>query len=287
MKARLIDGRAKAEQLQQMVADQVTKLAVKPGLAVVLVGSDPASEIYVKSKIRRTKEVGMKSFFHFLESNTSEEEIITLIEHLNNDPEVHGILVQLPLPAHINQVRVIEKISPSKDVDGFTVTNAGRLANRLPSLTPCTPLGCLMLIEDAVENLEGKVVAIIGSSNVVGRPLIQLMLKQNCTVLVIHRYTQNPSELVRTADIVVVAAGVPGLVRGNWVKPGAVVIDVGINRITEGNHSLIVGDVAFDEVVDIASAITPVPGGVGPMTIACLLSNTLSAYSAQTSKQTN
>lgn len=285
MSAHLIDGRAKAETVQREVTEEVTQLfqqsGIKPGLAVVLVGRDPASEIYVNSKIRRTKEVGMNSFSHHLDENTSEDDIINLIRELNSNPEVHGILVQLPLPAHINQVRVIEEIAPQKDVDGFTVTNAGRLANRLPSLVPCTPLGCMMLLDDAVEELEGKVVTVIGSSNVVGRPLIQLLLKRNCTVLVGHRYTQNTQELVAMADILVVAAGVPKLIKGHWLKPGAVVIDVGINRINQAGKNKIVGDVEFEEATQVASAITPVPGGVGPMTIACLLANTLSAYKTQ------
>lgn len=285
MTAKLIDGRARAAKLQQTVTDEVAELSsqtgIQPGLAVVLVGEDPASEIYVNSKIRRTQEVGMASFSHHLPADIGEEELIGLIEELNRDPQVHGILVQLPLPAHLDQVRVIETIDPAKDVDGFTLANAGRLANRLPGLVPCTPLGCMMLIDDVVPDLEGQLVTIVGSSNVVGRPLIQLMLKRNCSVAVAHRYTRDTAALVAMADIVVVAAGVPGLVRGDWLKPGAVVIDVGINRINDNGKSRIVGDVAFNEAVEVASAITPVPGGVGPMTIACLLANTLSAYRQQ------
>lgn len=285
MKARLIDGRARAEKLQTEVAQEVTSLqaqtGVTPGLAVVLVGHDPASEIYVNSKIRRTKEAGMKSFSHHLPEDISEENLIAKVKELNNDPSVHGILVQLPLPKHLDQLRVIETINPNKDVDGFTITNVGRLTNRLPGLVPCTPLGCMMLIDEVVDDLTGKIVTIVGSSNVVGRPMIQLMLERNCTVSIAHKYTKDTAALARTADILIVAAGVPDLIKGDWIKPGAVVIDVGINRVFENDTKRIVGDVVFDEAIQVASAVTPVPGGVGPMTIACLLANTLKAYRQQ------
>lgn len=285
MKAHLIDGRARAARLQEEVTNEVASLqaktSIQPGLAVVLVGEDPASEIYVNSKIRRTKEVGMQSYSHRLPADIDEATLIATIEKLNQDPQVHGILVQLPLPKHLDQVHIIETIDPQKDVDGFTTTNTGRLVNRLPSLVPCTPLGCMMLIDDVVDDLAGKTVTIVGCSNVVGRPLIQLLLQRDCTVSVAHKYTKDTAALVRKADIVIVAAGVPRLVRGDWLKPDAIVIDVGINRINEGESSRIVGDVAFDEAANVASAITPVPGGVGPMTIACLLANTLNAYRMQ------
>jgi methylenetetrahydrofolate dehydrogenase (NADP+)/methenyltetrahydrofolate cyclohydrolase len=285
MEARLIDGRKVAQRLHQKVTEEVAALrsetGIQPGLAVVLVGQDPASEIYVNAKVRRTKEVGMASFAHHLAEDIAEDELIKTIEALNDNPLVHGILVQLPLPEHIDQTRVIETINPDKDVDGFTITNTGRLSHGLPCLVPCTPKGCMILIDEVCDDLEGKVVTIVGCSNIVGRPLIQLMLQRNCTVSVAHRFTKDTAAVVRHADIVVVAAGVPGLIRGDWLKPGAVVIDVGINRINEDGKTRIVGDVAFHEAVEVASAITPVPGGVGPMTIACLLANTVDAYRLQ------
>ncbi|PPC77545.1 bifunctional methylenetetrahydrofolate dehydrogenase/methenyltetrahydrofolate cyclohydrolase FolD [Pokkaliibacter plantistimulans] len=286
MTARLIDGRARAARLQAQVAEEAAALhastGVLPGLAVVLVGQDPASEVYVRSKIRRTEEAGLYSESHRLPDTVSEAELLALIERLNADPRIHGILVQLPLPAHLDQRRIIDAIDPDKDVDGFTSINAGRLANRQPGLVPCTPLGCLMLLEEELGELRGRVATVVGCSNVVGRPMIQLLLKKDCSVLVAHRYTEDSAALVRQADIVVAAAGVPGLVRGDWLKPGAVVIDVGINRIASADgSSRIVGDVATGEALPVAAAITPVPGGVGPMTIACLLANTLTAYRQQ------
>ncbi|MGY3727676.1 MULTISPECIES: bifunctional methylenetetrahydrofolate dehydrogenase/methenyltetrahydrofolate cyclohydrolase FolD [Cobetia] len=284
--AQLIDGRRSAARLQERVATDVVTLkkssGITPGLAVVLVGEDPASEIYVNHKIRRTTDVGMISLCHRLPVDTTEKMLLELIAGLNTDIDVHGILVQLPLPAHLDQGRIIETIAPEKDVDGFTALNIGRLVNRQPGLVPCTPLGCMTLLKETVTELRGKVVAVVGCSNVVGRPLIQLLLKEDCSVLVLHRYSRDTAKMVRTADIVVVAAGSPGLVRGDWLKPGAVVIDVGINRIeTDDGTTRIVGDVAFEEALEAASAITPVPGGVGPMTIACLLANTLTACQRQ------
>ncbi len=285
MTARRIDGRERAERLKREVANEVDKLrasgAPQPGLAVVLVGQDPASEIYVNNKIRTTTEVGMATFAHYLNEQTPETELIALIESLNGDNQVHGILVQLPLPAHLDSKKIIELIAPKKDVDGFTLGNVGRLVNQLPGLVPCTPLGCMLLLEEQIEDFRGKQVALIGCSNVVGRPLIQLLLQRDCTVTVAHKHTTNTAELTQMADIVIVAAGSPGLVKGHWIKPGAVVIDVGINRIQNGEKTQVVGDVAYNEVSEVASAITPVPGGVGPMTIACLLSNTLTAYRLQ------
>ncbi|MDP5254455.1 MULTISPECIES: bifunctional methylenetetrahydrofolate dehydrogenase/methenyltetrahydrofolate cyclohydrolase FolD [unclassified Vibrio] len=286
MSARRIDGRARAERLKREVAAEVKALCVagaqKPGLAVILVGQDPASEIYVNNKIRTTTEVGMATFAHHLDEQTPEAELIALIESLNGDDNIHGILVQLPLPMHLDSKKIIELIAPHKDVDGFTLGNVGRLVNQLPGLIPCTPLGCLLLLEEQIDDFRGKQVALIGCSNVVGRPLIQLLLQRDCTVTVAHKHTTNTAELTRMADIVIVAAGSPGLVKGSWIKPGAVVIDVGINRIQNGEKTQVVGDVAFNEVSEVASAITPVPGGVGPMTIACLLANTLTAYRLQT-----
>ncbi|WP_110709458.1 bifunctional methylenetetrahydrofolate dehydrogenase/methenyltetrahydrofolate cyclohydrolase FolD [Salinicola sp. CR57] len=286
MTARLIDGRARAARLLSEVAEATARLRaerdIQPGLAVVLVGQDPASEIYVNSKIRRTEEAGMRSIAHRLPAEVAEAELLALITRLNRDPQIHGILVQLPLPAPLDRARVIDAIAPEKDVDGFTAVNVGRLANGEPALVPCTPLGCLMLLEETLGDLRGQVATIIGCSNVVGRPLIQLLLQRDCSVMVAHRHTRNIAAMVRAADIVVVAAGVPNLVRGSWLKPGVVVLDVGINRL-EGarGERRIVGDVAFEEALAVASAITPVPGGVGPMTIACLLANTLDACRRQ------
>ncbi len=284
-----IDGKAFADKLRARIAAQVKELkslhGLTPGLAVVIVGDDPASHVYVRSKHKATLEAGMKSFEHQLPAETSQKELLTLIDGLNNDPAVHGILVQLPLPKQINAQAVLAKINPDKDVDGFHVINAGRLATGMPGLVPCTPLGCLMLIEDVLGkgNLVGKHAVVIGRSNIVGKPMAQLLLHADCTVTITHLLTQHLDEECRRADILVVAAGHAHLVQGDWIKPGAVVIDVGINRIaaTEaGGKDRLVGDVDYAAAVQVAGAITPVPGGVGPMTIACLLANTVTAACA-------
>ncbi|NLI28135.1 MAG: bifunctional methylenetetrahydrofolate dehydrogenase/methenyltetrahydrofolate cyclohydrolase FolD [Acetobacter sp.] len=279
--ATMINGAAVAGVMTKAMirdVDNLRKQGITPGLAVVLVGDDPASEVYVRSKIRKTKAVGMNSFCHRLPSDTSQSALLDLIATLNADPDIHGILVQLPLPLHIQRDAVLDAISPEKDVDGFHVLNAGKLAvGRTDGMIPCTPRGCMILLRQVLPSLAGLHAVVIGCSNIVGRPMARLLLNEGCTVVVTHLQTRDVAAEARRADILIVAAGHPGLVRSNWVKPGAVVIDVGINRITTPNGTTIVGDVAFDEVADHAKAITPVPGGVGPMTIACLLQNTLQA----------
>ncbi|MFC0282289.1 bifunctional methylenetetrahydrofolate dehydrogenase/methenyltetrahydrofolate cyclohydrolase FolD [Camelimonas abortus] len=284
MSATIIDGKAVAASLRAEVAQGAAELARRmgrrPGLAVVLVGSDPASQVYVASKVKMTREAGMESFEHRLPEETSEQDLLALIARLNADPLVDGILVQLPLPKHVNPGRVIEAIAPGKDVDGLHPENAGRLANGLPGLAPCTPMGCMMLIRSVVPDLRGLNALVVGRSVLVGKPAAQMLLNADATIIVTHLDTVGLPALCRQADIVVVAAGCPGLVRGDWIKPGAVVIDVGINRLPPepgAPKGRIVGDVAFDEVSEVAGHITPVPGGVGPMTIACLLKNTLTA----------
>ncbi|MCV9962578.1 bifunctional methylenetetrahydrofolate dehydrogenase/methenyltetrahydrofolate cyclohydrolase FolD [Pararhizobium sp. BT-229] len=284
--AAIIDGKRYASGLLDRIKVRVDVLKLAtgavPGLAVVLVGEDPASSVYVASKNRQTVAAGMRSFAHRLPADTRQGDLMNLIDQLNADPEVHGILVQLPLPAHLDANAVIQEINPDKDVDGFHISNAGRLATGQNALVPCTPLGCMMLIKDRLgDNLSGMNAVVVGKSNIVGKPMAQMLLNENCTVTVAHSRTRNTPELCRSADILIVAVGRPGLVRGDWIKPGAIVIDVGINRMQEEDgKSRIVGDVAFAEAGH-AAAITPVPGGVGPMTIACLLSNTLSAFSRQ------
>ncbi len=278
----VIDGKALASQLRSRIKQAVNELEnehnIVPGLAVVLVGEDPASQVYVKSKARQTVEIGMQSFEHRLSENTSEHELVDLIEELNQKPEVNGILVQLPLPNQINSERIINTINVKKDVDGFHVENAGRLSIGTNSLVPCTPAGCLILLKHGIENLSGQNAIILGRSNIVGKPLAQLLLKEDCTVTIAHSRTRNLPSVCRQADIVIAAVGRPELVKTGWVKPGATVIDVGINRITDssGNKKL-VGDVEYASVSQVAGAITPVPGGVGPMTLACLLQNTIIA----------
>ncbi len=280
----IIDGKAFAETLRGKVAAavaEVKKSNVTPGLAVVLVGEDPASQVYVRNKRAQTKEVGMNSFEHSLPADTSAEDLLALVQQLNADPAVHGILVQLPLPKHIDADVVINAIDPAKDVDGFHVVNAGRLSTGQQALVPCTPLGCLMLLEDQLGDLSGQNAVVLGRSNIVGKPMAQLLLGSNATVTVAHSRTRDLPALCRQADILVAAVGVPQIVQGDWVKPGATVIDVGINRIDapergEGKTRL-VGDVDFDQASDVAGGITPVPGGVGPMTIAVLLVNTVRA----------
>ncbi len=277
--AALIDGAGIAAGVRQRVADEAVRLArqgIVPGLAVVLVGEDPASQIYVRSKIRQTKAAGLASFEHRLPATATQEELLDLVRSLNTDDRVDGILVQLPLPRHIDSDRVLDAIDPLKDVDGFHPVNVGRLSSGTGGLIPCTPLGCMMLLDTVVDDYRGLKAVVIGKSNIVGKPVAMLLLERECTVTVTHIATRNLPDIVRTADILVVAAGAPGLVRGDWIRPGAIVIDVGINRIPDGEGSRIVGDVAFDEMGH-AGAITPVPGGVGPMTIACLLENTVRA----------
>lgn len=281
--ARLIDGKAAAEDLRGRIHAAVDLLAAKhdlqPGLAVVLVGDDPASHVYVRNKGRQTQEAGMKSFTHRLPEDTSEEKLINLVRSLNEAPAVDGILVQLPLPAHIDAAKVIEAIDPDKDVDGLHVVNAGRLATGRKGLLPCTPTGCVILARQALGNLQGREAVIVGRSNLVGKPLAHLLLNENCTVTLAHSRTQHLNEVCRRADILVAAVGVPHLIKGNWVRKGACVIDVGMNRIdTPEGKTRLTGDVDFDEASLRAAAITPVPGGVGPMTVACLLLNTLKAF---------
>ncbi len=275
----IIDGKAFATKLRAAIAEEVATLSYQPGLAVVLVGDDPASRVYVSNKAKQTVEAGMRSFEHRLPADTAQADLLALVRELNANPAVHGILVQLPLPKHLDADAIIAAISPEKDVDGLTVINAGRLAAGLPGLVPCTPLGCLLLLQDVVPGLTGLHAVVIGRSNLVGKPIAQLLLQQNCTVTMAHSKTRDLAALCRTADILVAAVGRPEMVKGDWIKPGAVVIDVGINRvpsITPGKTRL-VGDVAYAEAAQIAGKITPVPGGVGPMTIACLLRNTLTA----------
>ncbi len=281
---KLIDGKAFAAGLRDIVAEGVTAFTAsqgrKPGLAVVLVGEDPASSVYVRSKGKMTVAVGMESFEYKRPATIDQEELLELIEELNGDPRVDGILVQLPLPAHLDEQAVIAAINPEKDVDGFHVVNSGRLAVGLPALVPCTPLGCLMLLKDELGDLSGLEAVIVGRSNIVGKPMAQLLLAENCTVTIAHSRTRDLASVVHRADIVVAAVGRPEMVKGEWIKPGATVIDVGINRVPstdEDGKSKIVGDVATSEAISHARAITPVPGGVGPMTIAVLLRNTLVA----------
>ncbi|MBL4929465.1 bifunctional methylenetetrahydrofolate dehydrogenase/methenyltetrahydrofolate cyclohydrolase FolD [Fuscibacter oryzae] len=283
-RAALIDGKAFAAGLVQRLAARIETLKSTtgrvPGLAVVLIGDDPASQVYVNAKNRQTTAAGMQSFVHRLPADTSSDALLALVDALNLDPHVNGILVQLPLPAHLDAAAVINAIAPAKDVDGFHISNAGLLATGQKALVPCTPLGCLMLLKDRLVDLSGLNALVIGKSNIVGKPMAQLLMAENCTVTVAHSKTRNLPALCRAADIVVVAAGRPELVRGDWISPGATVIDVGINRVERDGKSRLVGDVAFAEASH-AGAITPVPGGVGPMTIACLLSNTLTAFARQ------
>ena len=282
MAATVIDGKAFAAEVRGKVAGHVARLkeehGIVPGLAVVLVGEDPASQVYVRSKGKQTVEVGMKSFEHKLPVDTSEADLLALIAQLNNDAEVHGILVQLPLPDHMNADAVINAINPAKDVDGFHISNVGLLGTGQKSMVPCTPLGCLMMLRDHHGSLSGLNAVVIGRSNIVGKPMAQLLLGDSCTVTIAHSRTKDIEAVVRQADIVVAAVGRPEMVTGDWIKPGATVIDVGINRIDAGNgKNRLVGDCAYDSCAEVAGAITPVPGGVGPMTIACLLANTVTA----------
>ncbi len=283
MVASVIDGKAFAAGMRNSIAGDVSRLkeqhGITPGLAVVLVGQDPASEIYVRNKARMTREVGMVSFRHHLPQHTTQKELLQLIENINNDPLMHGLLVQLPLPAHIDEESIITAIRPDKDVDGFHPSNVGRLAMGKSAMVPCTPLGCLMLLKDELGSLAGKNALVLGRSNIVGKPMANLLLREHCTVTVAHSRTRDLIEHCNRVDILVSAVGRPSMIKGNWVRPGSVVIDVGISRIhnSKTGKGRIVGDVDYSEVSQVAGAITPVPGGVGPMTIACLLANTYRA----------
>jgi methylenetetrahydrofolate dehydrogenase (NADP+)/methenyltetrahydrofolate cyclohydrolase len=286
MTARIIDGKTIAADLRAKIAVEVARVLaahkIVPGIAVVQVGDNPASSVYVRTKSKAVAEAGMRAFDHKLPESVSEFELLSLIGTLNADPKVNGILVQLPLPAHIDAQKVIAAIEADKDVDGFHPLNAGRHATGLPGLVPCTPLGCVLLAKTVLPSLSGLEAVVIGRSNIVGKPVAQLLLSENATVTIAHSRTRDLPAVCRRADILIAAIGRPEIVRGDWIKPGATVIDVGINRVPgEGGKSRIVGDVAYAEAEKIAGAITPVPGGVGPMTIACLLLNTLRAASAQ------
>ena len=282
MSAQIIDGKAFAVKVRGQVAEHVTRIkeenGITPGLAVVLVGEDPASQVYVRSKGKQTVEAGMNSYEHKLDVDTSQDDLLKLIADLNADKDVHGILVQLPLPKHLNEDLVINSIAPEKDVDGFHISNVGLLGTGQKSMVPCTPLGCLMMLRDYHGSLSGMNAVVIGRSNIVGKPMAQLLLGDSCTVTIAHSRTKDLPAVVRGADIVVAAVGRPEMVPGDWIKPRATVIDVGINRIDkpEGGTRL-VGDVDYTSCAEVAGAITPVPGGVGPMTIACLLANTVTA----------
>ncbi len=287
--AKIIDGKAFAANLRESLARRAGVLKEKhglvPGLAVVLVGEDPASQVYVRNKAKQTVEVGFQSFEHKLDTDTPEADLLALVEKLNGDEAVHGILVQLPLPGHIDSQKVLDSIDPAKDVDGFHAINIGRLWSGMEALVPCTPLGCSLMLKDTLGDLSGLNAVIVGRSNIVGKPMAALLIKESCTVTICHSRTKDLAGVCREADILVAAVGRAEMVRGDWIKPGATVIDVGINRVDapekgEGKTRL-VGDVAFDEASQVAGAITPVPGGVGPMTIACLLVNTLSAACRQ------
>jgi methylenetetrahydrofolate dehydrogenase (NADP+)/methenyltetrahydrofolate cyclohydrolase len=286
--ARIIDGKAEAERLRGEVAVAVAELQARhgltPGLAVVLVGEDPASALYVRNKGEQTTAAGMHSVTHRLPVETSEADLLALVAELNADPAIHGVLVQFPTPAHISQAAVVAAIHPDKDVDGLTVVNAGRLASSLPGLVPCTPYGCMLLLRSVLPSLGGKRAVVVGRSNLMGKPMAQLLLQADCTVTIAHSWTTDLPEVCREADILVAAVGRPEMVKAAWIKPGAAVIDVGINRVlardpaaAAAGKTRVVGDVAFDEAAEVAGWITPVPGGVGPMTIACLLRNTVAA----------
>jgi methylenetetrahydrofolate dehydrogenase (NADP+)/methenyltetrahydrofolate cyclohydrolase len=285
MTARIIDGKIIAAELRTRVAEEVARVgrdhALTPGLAVVLVGNDPASEVYVRSKHKQTQAAGMASFEHRLPADVAQDELLALVAKLNRDSSVHGILVQLPLPKSIDTEKVVAAIDPAKDVDGLHPNNAGRLVGGLPALSPCTPLGCIILTKSVHTSLEGLNAIVIGRSNLVGRPLVQLLLNENATVTIAHSRSRDLKQLCARADLVYAAVGRPEMVRGDWIKPGATVIDVGINRLPgDDGKARLVGDVAYQEALAVAGAITPVPGGVGQMTVACLLVNTLRAACA-------
>jgi methylenetetrahydrofolate dehydrogenase (NADP+)/methenyltetrahydrofolate cyclohydrolase len=283
--AKIIDGKAFAEGLRRRIAAAVAALkkdhGLQPGLAVVLVGEDPASKVYVANKAKQTVEVGMASWEHRLAAATPEADVLALVRKLNADPAVHGILVQLPLPKHIDSTKILDAIDPAKDVDGFHVINAGRLATGQEALVACTPVGCVLLAKDTLGKLEGLEAVVVGRSNIVGKPVAQLLLAENCTVTIAHSRTRDLPAVVRRADLVIAAVGRPEMVKGDWIKPGACVIDVGINRIERDGKSRLVGDCDYESCAKVAGSITPVPGGVGPMTIACLLRNTVKAACAK------
>jgi len=283
--SQVIDGKAFAEKVRAGVGKQVDWLkqehGVTPGLAVVLVGEDPASQVYVRNKGKQTIEAGMNSFEHKLDTSVSEAELLALIDQLNRDEKVHGILVQLPLPEHIQEASVIDAIDYRKDVDGFHLTNVGLLNTGGDGVVPCTPLGCILMLKDQLGSLSGKSAVVVGRSNIVGKPMAALLLKESCTVTIAHSRTQDLAEVCKAADILVAAVGRPEMIPGDWVKPGAAVIDVGINRIERDGKNKLVGDVDYASCAEVAGCITPVPGGVGPMTIACLLHNTVQQAARQ------
>jgi methylenetetrahydrofolate dehydrogenase (NADP+) / methenyltetrahydrofolate cyclohydrolase len=286
MTAYAIDGKAIAAKVRADVKAEVARIKAQhgfvPGLAVVLVGEDPASKVYVRNKAEQTVECGMQSFEHKLSEDTTEAALLDLVQRLNRDPAVHGILVQMPLPKHIDSVKVLDSIDPAKDVDGFHPVNVGKLSIGERALAPCTPVGSIILARSVKHDLSGLDAVVVGRSNIVGKPMAQLLLRENCTVTIAHSRTKNLPEVVRRADLVVAAIGKPEFVKGDWIKPGAIVIDVGINRIVKPDgKGKLVGDVAYAEAAQVAGAITPVPGGVGPMTIACLLKNTVEAAQMQ------
>ena len=282
---KIIDGKKLAAEIRSKVRTLSdvfkSKTNITPGLAVVLVGENPASKVYVKNKIKQTEEVGFNSFEHKLPIETPEQDLLNIVDSLNKNKDVNGILVQLPLPDHINSDKVLDKILPEKDVDGFHAMNVGKLWSGLDALVPCTPLGCSIMIKKIFDDLSGKKAVIVGRSNIVGKPMAALLLKMNATVTIVHSRTKNIEDICRDADILVAAVGVPEMVKGSWIKEDCIVIDVGINRIEVNNKTKLVGDVDFNQALDKASLITPVPGGVGPMTIACLLLNTLNATHSQ------
>tara|TARA_B100000927_G_scaffold187352_1_gene150850 strand:- start:644 stop:1537 length:894 start_codon:yes stop_codon:yes gene_type:complete len=281
----IIDGKKFSQTLRDKVKNCVDlikeKKGITPGLAVILVGEDPASQVYVRNKGKQTIEAGMNSYEHKLDASTSSEVLLNLIKKLNKDTNVHGILCQLPLPKHLNEKEVINSIDPEKDVDGFHISNVGLLNTGQKSMIPCTPLGCLLLLKDRIGNLSGKSAVIVGRSNIVGKPMANLLLQENCTVTIAHSRTENIESICAQADIIVAAVGRPEMIKKEWVKQGATVIDVGINRITKKidgvEKTVLVGDVCFSDMAGVAAGVTPVPGGVGPMTIACLLANTVTA----------
>ncbi|HKQ94380.1 MAG TPA: bifunctional methylenetetrahydrofolate dehydrogenase/methenyltetrahydrofolate cyclohydrolase FolD [Aestuariivirgaceae bacterium] len=285
MKAKIIDGKAYAERLRSRIAAAVAELksrsGLTPGLAVVLVGEDPASQVYVRNKHKQTLEAGMNSWEHRLPASTSQDDLLKLVGRLGEDRSVHGILVQLPLPKQIDSHKILNAVNPDKDVDGFHVINAGRLVTGQDSLVPCTPLGCVLLAKDTLQRLEGLEAVVVGRSNIVGKPVAQLLLAENATVTIAHSRTRDLPGVCRRADLVIAAVGRPEMIKGDWIKPGACVIDVGINRIERDGKTRLVGDCEFESCARIAGAITPVPGGVGPMTIACLLRNTVTAACRQ------
>ena len=282
--AKLIDGKLYAEGLRKRIAVAVALLKkeheLTPGLAVVLVGEDPASKVYVANKAKQTVEVGMNSWEHKMPANTSEADLLSMVQRLNDDPSVHGILVQMPVPKHIDSAKVLNTIDPAKDVDGFHVVNVGKLSTGQDALVACTPTGCVMLAKDVLGDLSGLNAVVIGRSNIVGKPVAQLLLAENCTVTIAHSRSKDLASIVRGADLVIAAVGRPEMVKGDWIKPGACVIDVGINRIERDGKNKLVGDCDFASCEAVAGSITPVPGGVGPMTIACLLHNTVKAACA-------